>query len=123
MRIILSGETELRLQLGGPDLEIESTSPVITFSPLHMLAASLATCTYSVLLSWALPAGLEIEDLELVLNWEYVEDPYRVGSYDLLILWPSLPPNRREAAVRVSQYCTVKNTLAVPPRINIGLGS
>jgi len=123
MRIILSGETELRLQLGGPDLEIESTSPVITFSPLHMLAASLATCTYSVLLSWALPAGLEIEDLELVLNWEYVEDPYRVGSYDLLILWPSLPPNRREAAVRVSQHCTVKNTLAVPPRINIGLGS
>lgn len=121
MRIILSGETEIQLRLGGAELEIESRSPEITFSPLHMLAASLATCTYSVLLSWALPAGLEIEDLELILNWEYVDDPYRVGSYDLNILWPSLPPNRREAALRVSQYCTVKNTLAVPPQINIEL--
>lgn len=123
MRITLSGETELQVTLDGADLEIESSSPSVTFSPLHMLAASLATCTYSVLLSWALPAGLEIEDLELVINWEYVEDPYRVGSYDLVILWPSLPPHRREAAVRVSQYCTVKNTLAVPPEINIAFSS
>lgn len=121
MRIILSGETEIQVQLGGAQLEIETGAPGVTFSPLHMLAASLATCTLSVLLSWALPAGLEIEDLELRLTWEYVDEPYRVGNYDLSIHWPSLPANRREAALRVSQYCTVKNTLAVPPRIDIGL--
>lgn len=122
MRIIISSETRILVQLvGDAELEIESESPELHFSPLHMLAASLATCTLSVLLSWALQAGHDFDDLEIGLSWEYVEDPYRVGLYEMEVRWPSLPADRREAALRVARHCTVEHTLTVPPEIRVAV--
>lgn len=122
MRIVVTSEKEILVQMtGGAELEIESVTPELHFSPLHMLAASLATCTLSVLLSWALQAGHDFEDLEIGLTWEYVEDPYRVGSYEMEVRWPSLPDDRRDAALRVAQHCTVEHTLKVPPEIRVEL--
>jgi uncharacterized OsmC-like protein len=121
MRIFLTGDTQILVQPTGAELEIESATPDVAFSPLHMLAASLATCTLSVIYSWALQAGLQIDDLEIGLIWEYVEDPYRVGSYDMSIRWPSLPAERRQAAQRVAEHCTVEHTLRVPPEISVGI--
>ncbi len=117
MRVTLIGETEILVQMAGAELEIESATPGLHFSPLHMLAASLATCTVSVILSWAMQAGYPFEDLEVGLRWDYVENPYRVGSYDLNVRWPSLPAERRDTALRVAQHCTVEHTLTVPPEI------
>lgn len=121
MRLILDGETHLRLVGGKAGLEVEAAEPGIDFSPLHMLAASLATCTYAVLATWALQAGLGLDDLEIELAWDYVEDPYRVGRYGLEIRWPSLPDARRTAALRVARHCTVEHTLTHPPEIAIEL--
>lgn len=122
MRIIVASDTEILVQMtGGAELEIESGAPGLHFSPLHMLAASLATCTLSVLLSWALEAGHDFDDLEIGLTWEYVDDPYRVGSYEMEVRWPSLPANRRDAALRVAQHCTVEHTLTVPPEIRVAV--
>jgi uncharacterized OsmC-like protein len=121
MRLLLIGETEILVQLGGAELEIESRMPGLHFSPLHMLAASLATCTLSVLLSWAMSAGLESEDIEIGLTWNYVDDPYRVGSFNLNVRWPSLPAGRFDAARRVAQHCTVEHTLTIPPEISVGI--
>jgi uncharacterized OsmC-like protein len=119
MRIILDGERSLRVQAAGSTLEVESKDPAVDFSPLHMLAASLATCTDSVVAVWAMQAGLELEDLEIGVTWEYVEDPYRVGRYDLVLNWPSLPADRRTAASRVARHCTVEHTLEIPPVIDV----
>ncbi len=121
MRIVLDGERALRVQAAGFGLEVESTDPAVDFSPLHMLAASLATCTVAVLASWAMHADLEIEDLEIATTWEYVEDPYRVGRYDLALSWPSLPAGRHRAALHVARHCTVEHTLQNPPAIDIHL--
>lgn len=115
MRIILDGEQQLRVQATGEMLEVESAAPGVQFSPLHMLAASLATCTLSVLASWAMQAGIDFIELEIGTSWEYVEDPYRVGRFDLTIRWPGLPVDRREAALRVAERCTVESTLMHPP--------
>lgn len=123
MRIVVEGETEILVQMaGGTELEIESREPGLHFSPLHMLAASLATCTLSVLLSWAMQAGHDFEGLEIGLAWEYVDDPYRVGKYEMELRWPSLPPDRRDAALRAARYCTVESTLTIPPEIGITFG-
>lgn len=121
MRLILEGERRLRLTPHGATLEIESADPDVHFSPLHMLAGSLATCTLAVLAGWAREAGIEIEELELTLAWEYVDEPYRVGRYDMAIRWPTLPENRTSAAQRVARHCTVEHTLTHPPDIEIGL--
>src|SRR5690625_7738300 len=87
-----------------------------------MLGASLAGCTFSVLLSWAGSAGLEYDDLEVDLAWEVAEDPYRIGRYEMAILWPSLPPDRYGPAKSVAAQCRVERTLRIPPEIEVSVG-
>lgn len=122
MRITVQEETRITVSPGaGAELTIEAAAPGIAFSPLHMLAASLATCTLAAVASWAELAGLSAADLDIDLSWDYVEDPYRVGSYEMRLSWPSLPTQRREAALRVARSCTVEHTLEHPPAIDLAL--
>lgn len=81
-------------------------------SPFHLLAAGLATCTYSVLHDWAHHAGLPLQGLEVVVDWEIGDAPLRVTRMDMEILWPGLPSERRKAAVRAAAQCTIHNTLS-----------
>lgn len=120
MRIVVTGETEIVVE-PARSLEIEEEGDA-HFGPLHMLAASLATCTVAVLASWADAVGLELHGLEVRLAWTYVEKPYRVGDYDMEITWPALPEERLERARRVAEACTVHHTLTHPPSIQIGFG-
>jgi uncharacterized OsmC-like protein len=119
VRLVLEGERRLHLQIVGAGLDIRSVEPGLSFSPLHMLAASLATCTAAVVIGWAQRAGLPWADLSIEVEWEYVDAPYRVGRYDVTLRWPGLPPGREGAALRVAQHCTVENTLRHPPTIDM----
>lgn len=116
MEIVLRGETELAVRPGDGGLSVREEGRA-RFGPLPMLAASLATCTLSVLSSWAANADLDASELEVVVLWEYVEDPYRVGRFDQRIRWPGLPGDRRAAARRVADRCTVHHTLEHPPEM------
>jgi uncharacterized OsmC-like protein len=117
VRLLLEGETRIRVDMRGEGLDVESVDPHVHFSPLHMLAASLATCTVAVLVRWAQLTAVPFADLEIDLSWDYVDDPYRVGQYDMTVRWPSLPEPRRTAALHVAEHCTVEHTLTHPPRI------
>lgn len=117
MRITVEGETALTVAGGGEGLEIEEEGGRL--GPLEMLAASLATCTVAVLTSWGRNVGLDPDDLVVRLEWEYVDDPYRVGRYDLEVRWPGLPDGRRDRARRVVEACTVHHTLAHPPEMEV----
>ncbi len=121
MRIVVSDETEIVVEPAGA-LEIEEEGGA-HFGPLHMLAASLATCTVAVLASWSDAVGLPLQGLRIRLAWDYVESPYRVGEYRMAIEWPSLPEERLERARRVAEACTVHHTFTHPPRIEIGFGA
>jgi uncharacterized OsmC-like protein len=116
MRLILETETRIRLEYRD-SLDLEVDSAELHFSPLHMLAASLATCSMAVLLAWADTIKLSGHGLVLVLEWEYAEGPYRVGQYLMTIDWPNLPEQRRPVALRVAEQCTVDATLRFPPFI------
>ncbi|HUF17601.1 MAG TPA: OsmC family protein, partial [Thermoanaerobaculia bacterium] len=93
------------------------------YSPYHMLGSSLATCTWSVLASWAQQAGLSTGDLAIEVRWSFVDDPHRVGSITLTFFWESLPEVRRQAAQRAARLCPIHHTLSVPPEITIEVGS
>ena len=123
MKILLDGEQRLRVQAKGPGLEVESAAPEVHFSPLHMLAASLASCTVAVLASWAMQVGLDIEDLEIGIEGAYVDGPFRVGRYDMTLNWPGLPESRQDAAHRVARHCTVEHTLTHPPEIELRIAA
>lgn len=116
MEITVLGETELVVTNSGAGLTVREEEGG-HFGPLPMMAASLGTCTLSVLLSWAENADLDPSELEVVVRWEYVEDPYRVGSYEQEIRWPGLPEDRWTAARRVADQCTVHHTLEHPPEM------
>lgn len=119
MKITLLDEDGIRLEPTPGMLTIEAESEELSFSPFHMLGSSLATCTLSVLHSWAAHAALSVDDLALEVRWGFGNDPHRVAHIDLALDWPSLPAARLAAARRVAELCTIHATLTHPPRIEI----
>jgi uncharacterized OsmC-like protein len=122
MKITLLGEDAIRLEPVPGALTIEAPSAEASYSPFHMLASGLASCTFSVLHSWATHARLSVDDLALEVRWRFADDPHRVSDIDVRLEWPSLPANRRAAAKRVAEMCTIHATLLHPPRIVIAAG-
>lgn len=119
MKLTLLGEDAIRLEPTEGPMNIEALSAEQSYSPFHMVGGGLAYCTFSVLYSWASHAKLKADDLTIDVKWTFAEDPHRVGSYEVRFNWPSLPPNRLEAAKRVSEMCTIHATLHNPPTITI----
>ena len=119
MKIILLADDHVRLEPVRGPMTIEATSAEMVYSPFHMLASSLATCTFSVIESWASHAKLSLDDLSIDVRWRFGEEPHRVSDLDVTFAWPSLPDNRVAAARRVAELCTVHATLLHPPKITI----
>lgn len=119
MKITLTSDESILLEpLQGP-MTIEAENGEMQYSPFHMLASSLAFCTFSVLHSWASNAGVGWEDLSISVSWKFAEKPHRVGSLDVKLIWPSLPEDRSNVAVRASQLCAIHATLSHAPEISI----
>lgn len=119
MKITLLSDDAIRLTPEAGPLTIEAESAERTYSPFHMLASSLATCTFSVMYSWATHADLRADDLTIEVRWTFAEDPQRVGEISLTFDWPSLPERRLPAAKRVAEMCTIHATVRHSPRITI----
>jgi uncharacterized OsmC-like protein len=117
LKITLLSEDRIRLDGEAGPMTIEAPSAEMTYSPFHMLASGLATCTLSVLHAWATNAKVPADDLGVEVGWMFAEDPHRVGEIEVDILWPSLPENRKAAAARVADLCTIKVTLKQPPEV------
>ena len=119
MKITLVADDAIHLDpIPGP-LTIEAASEEMSYSPFHMLASALATCSFSVLHSWATHAKISVDDLSLDVRWQFGEDPHQVSDISVVMNWPSLPANRLAAAERVASLCTIHATLTHPPKIEI----
>lgn len=119
MHISVLDETRIAVT-SSPELEIEEREDV-HFGPLQMLAASLGSCILAVLHAWGDRAGADPGGIRVEVSWEYREDPYRVGRFDVRIRWPGLPDDRRQVARRVAGTCTVHQTLEHPPETSVAL--
>ena len=119
MKIILLSEDAIRLEPSSGPLEIAAVNADQSYSPFHMLASALGTCTLSVMHAWAEHAGLNATDLALEVHWTFADNPHRVDKMHLAIDWPSLPAKRHEAAWHVAEMCTVHATLHHPPTISV----
>jgi uncharacterized OsmC-like protein len=119
VKITLLSDDRIRLEGKAGPLSVEAESAEMQYSPFHMLASGLATCTYSVLASWGTHARLGVDDLAIEVGWAFEENPHRVGRMDLDVVWPSLPEERRNAALRAAALCTVTRTFEQPPEIAV----
>jgi uncharacterized OsmC-like protein len=119
VKITLLSDNSIRLEpIPGP-MTIEALSADQSYSPFHMVAGGLASCTFSVMYAWAEYAKLDADDLTIDVTWTFADDPHRVDHYDVRFNWPSLPEKRMEAARRVAELCTIHATLRHPPTIEI----
>jgi uncharacterized OsmC-like protein len=115
----LLSEDAIRLEPSAGPLTIDAPSAETAYSPFHMLASALASCTFSVMHSWATHHELSADDLTIEVQWIFDDDPHRVSDFGVVFDWPSLPTERRETAKRVAALCTIHATLANPPRIDV----
>ena len=116
MQLVMLDETHIRLDTaaGGEGLSIEGDD----FGPLPMLATSLALCTASVIYAYAETAQLDVDGFAVEIRWDYAENPYRVGHFDLTLHLPeSVPAVRHRAILRAADTCTVHQTLTHSPTI------
>ncbi|MFL5619152.1 MAG: OsmC family protein [Gemmatimonadaceae bacterium] len=119
MKITLLADDAIRLEPVAGPMTIEASSAEMAYSPFHMLGSSLATCTFSVIHSWATHAKIPVDDLVIEVRWKFADEPYRVSDIVVTFDWKSLPPNRVAAARRVAELCTVHATLHHPPQVTI----
>lgn len=99
-------------------MTIEALEPDEQYSPFHMLASSLAYCTWSVMYSWATHTKQSADDLVIDVSWRFSDDePHRVSDITMTWDWPSLPEKKRRAVNRVAEMCTIHATLHRPPSI------
>ena len=122
MKITLLSEDSIRLEPQPGRLTIEAPYEKMEYSPFHMLASSLATCSWSVLASWASNSDIDVADLVIEVNWEFADNPNRVGRMDMRLDWPSLPPARIEVARRAAALCAIHASLSHPTEVRIGVG-
>lgn len=116
MKIILLDDASIRLEPTEGPMTIEAVEPEQQYSPFHMLASSLAYCTFSVMYAWATHTRQEASDLVIEVRWEFSEqEPKRVSALHLTYDWPSLPAKKAAAARRVAAMCTIHETLHHPP--------
>jgi uncharacterized OsmC-like protein len=119
MKITLLSDEAIRLENTPGAFSVDSPSGDVLYSPFHMLAGAVATCTYSVLQAWATTAGLTLDDLTLEVHWKYGDNPHRVSNIGIIFDWASLPQERIDAAKRVVEHCTIHATLTHPPQIDV----
>jgi uncharacterized OsmC-like protein len=111
MKITLLSDDAIRLEPTAGALTIEAPSADVMYSPFQMLASGLASCTFSVIYSWATHADLSVDDLAIEVHWGFADDPHRMSDIRVVLDWPSLPKNRIAAAKRASELCTIHATL------------
>ena len=119
MKITLLSDDAIRLEPTAGPLTIEAPSADVQYSPFQMLASGLASCTFSVIYSWATHADLSVDDLAIEVHWTFADDPHRMADLRVILDWPSLPKNRFAAAKRASALCTIHATLTHSPSISV----
>ena len=124
MKILLLADDHIRLEPTTGAMTVEAASADQDYSPFHMLASSLAYCTFAVMDSWATHSKQSVDDLSIEVRWTFSEDePKRVAELRLTYEWPSLPEKKANAARRVAELCTIHATLMHPPSILIEASS
>lgn len=121
MKITLLSDSSLSVDAAPGMLTIEAPTAEQSYSPYHMVASGLASCTHAILQSWADTVKLDASSLVVRVAWSFVEKPHRVGSYEVTLEWPGLPDERRAQAERVAGLCPVKQTLLHAPALTIAV--
>ena len=88
----------------------------------ELLMASLGSCIGSVLIYFAQRHELDLEGMEINLDWALAEKPHRIGAIDVSVTVPRhLSEDQQKTLERVAHACLIHNTRTHPPEIALRL--
>ncbi len=90
-------------------------------NPSELVAAAVASCEMLTGIYWASRRhGVELENLEAEVEWEYGEKPDRITRFDVKIsnVKDQLGEKTRGFAA-MAKACTVSKTFAMPPVLTL----
>ncbi len=93
-------------------------------TPVELLVASLGSCIGHFAARFCQRHHLPADGLRVTMAWDYAEKPHRVGSLTAQVHLPpsvadQLEPAMRERMQKVLEGCTVHNSIAITPRIDV----
>jgi uncharacterized OsmC-like protein len=115
------GVRQHRLQVDQPLADGgEDSAP----TPTELFVSSLAACVGFYARRYLARHELPTEGLAVRTSFTMASRPARVGEMLLHIELPAgIPEEKRAALLAVASHCTVHNTLSIPPKVSIDLGS
>mgnify|MGYP001589877645 CR=1 FL=1 len=93
-------------------------------TPVELFVGSLAGCVGYFVGRYCARHKIPSERLTIDAEWSMAEQPHRVGTIALRVRLPAeatLTPEQRERLLKVAHGCTVHQSLAVPPKVEIHL--
>lgn len=88
--------------------------------PYDLFLSSLGTCAGVYVLYFCHERGIDTTDLKMSVHFERNDKTHLIEEVRMQIhLPPQFPEKYRSAVVRVAERCTVKRSLASPPRFSV----
>jgi uncharacterized OsmC-like protein len=113
-------EAECRSHKVITDQPIEDGGSDAGMSPVELLVASLGTCVGYYASVFCQRHKIPTDGLKVELDWEFAEDPHRIGSIEARIKLPAKLNEKEKAGIlRMVRGCTVHNTLESKPESRI----
>jgi uncharacterized OsmC-like protein len=93
-------------------------------TPVELFVGSLGSCVAYFVGRYCTRHQIPCEGFTIDVEWSYAEQPHRVGEVGLRVNLPAdLTPEQRDKLLKVAHGCTVHQSLAVPPKVDIRLVS
>lgn len=91
-------------------------------TPVEMLVASLGSCIGYFAVRFCQRHKIETAGLRVAMEWEYSEQPHRIGSMAAHVHLPvKLDSMMRDRLQKVLDGCTVHNSIQITPKIAVRL--
>jgi putative redox protein len=125
LRVVHEEGDRFRLHVGGHEVVVDQplsaggteTGP----TPTDLFVASLAACSAFYAGRFLRRHGIDPAGLEIGYTFRMGQRPARVEAVDLELRTPPLGEGLDERLRAVVEHCTVTNSLASPPVINLEL--
>ena len=88
-------------------------------TPPELFLSALGACAAYYAAEYLRARALPVDQLEVRISGLKGDKPARIVSLTLDIIDPGLTERHREGILRAVNYCLLKNTLHVPPDINV----
>ncbi len=102
------------------DQPVEDGGQDAGMSPVELFVGSLASCVGYFVGRYCARHQIPCDGFSIDTEWSYAEQPHRVGAIDMRIHLPAaVSPEQQERLLKVAHGCTVHQSLAVPPSVQI----